>query len=236
MEKTHLPLNSLGSQVPGTPVLPFLWVRTIPMATPKLQGQLGNVVLVRATTREEGTKMVDNRLGLPRYHPILEVRKLGCGGVQPLLQSHTAGSEPIPGGEASLQGWQAVHAGHRALLMCTFPASSFDHAAPACHFLPWLLAPLHSPHHLIALGTAPPLQVPVLKPMDLMVEVSPRRVFANGHTYHINSISVNSDCETYMSADDLRINLWHLAITDRSFSILSSCGQGASGWGRLAQL
>lgn len=23
-----------------------------------------------------------------------------------------------------------------------------------------------------------------------------------------------------MSADDLRINLWHLAITDRSFSIL----------------
>lgn len=65
-------------------------------------------------------------------------------------------------------------------------------------------------------------QVPVLKPMDLMVEVSPRRVFANAHTYHVNSISVNSDYETYMSADDLRINLWHLDITDRSFSIL--CG------------
>ncbi|KAL7976402.1 hypothetical protein Chor_015466 [Crotalus horridus] len=53
-----------------------------------------------------------------------------------------------------------------------------------------------------------------------MVEVSPRKVFANGHTYHVNSISVNSDCETYMSADDLRINLWHLAITDRSFNIV----------------
>uniref|UniRef100_A0ACB8E635 Serine/threonine-protein phosphatase 2A 55 kDa regulatory subunit B gamma isoform n=1 Tax=Sphaerodactylus townsendi TaxID=933632 RepID=A0ACB8E635_9SAUR len=64
------------------------------------------------------------------------------------------------------------------------------------------------------------LKVPVLKPMDLMVEVSPRRIFANGHTYHVNSISVNSDCETYMSADDLRINLWHLAITDRSFNIV----------------
>ncbi|KPP68150.1 hypothetical protein Z043_113192 [Scleropages formosus] len=67
-------------------------------------------------------------------------------------------------------------------------------------------------------STVTSLQVPVLKPMDLMVEVSPRRVFANAHTYHVNSISVNSDCETYMSADDLRINLWHLAITDRSFS------------------
>lgn len=63
-------------------------------------------------------------------------------------------------------------------------------------------------------------QVPVLIPMDLMVEASPRRVFANAHTYHINSISVNSDNETYLSADDLRINLWHLEITDRSFSIL----------------
>lgn len=58
--------------------------------------------------------------------------------------------------------------------------------------------------------------------MDLMVEASPRRVFANAHTYHINSISVNSDNETYLSADDLRINLWNLEITDRSFSILKS--------------
>lgn len=53
-----------------------------------------------------------------------------------------------------------------------------------------------------------------------MVEASPRRIFANAHTYHINSISVNSDQETYLSADDLRINLWHLEITDQSFSIL----------------
>lgn len=64
------------------------------------------------------------------------------------------------------------------------------------------------------------LRVPVLKPMELMVEASPRRIFANAHTYHINSISVNSDQETYLSADDLRINLWHMEITDQSFSIL----------------
>ena len=64
-------------------------------------------------------------------------------------------------------------------------------------------------------------QVPVLRPMDLMVEATPRRVFANAHAYHINSISVNSDYETYMSADDLRINLWNFEITNQSFSILS---------------
>ncbi|EHB10252.1 Serine/threonine-protein phosphatase 2A 55 kDa regulatory subunit B alpha isoform [Heterocephalus glaber] len=53
-----------------------------------------------------------------------------------------------------------------------------------------------------------------------MVEASPRRIFTNAHTYHINSISINSDYETYLSADDLQINLWHLEITDRSFNIL----------------
>lgn len=72
------------------------------------------------------------------------------------------------------------------------------------------------------------LQVPVLKPMELMVEASPRRVFANAHTYHVNSISVNSDAETYLSADDLRINLWNLDITDCSFSILQLRGSEAS--------
>lgn len=64
------------------------------------------------------------------------------------------------------------------------------------------------------------LRVPCLKQTELMVEASPRRVFANAHTYHINSISVNSDQETYLSADDLRINLWHLEITDQSFNIV----------------
>ncbi|CAG9818560.1 unnamed protein product [Phaedon cochleariae] len=68
--------------------------------------------------------------------------------------------------------------------------------------------------------TVSALRVPIIKPMELMVEASPRRIFANAHTYHINSISVNSDQETYLSADDLRINLWHLEITDQSFNIV----------------
>lgn len=49
----------------------------------------------------------------------------------------------------------------------------------------------------------------------------PRRVYANAHAYHINSISLNSDGETYISSDDLRINLWNLSISDQSFSILN---------------
>ena len=44
------------------------------------------------------------------------------------------------------------------------------------------------------------LRVPVLKPMELMVEASPRRIFANAHTYHINSISVNSDQVRYLGS------------------------------------
>jgi serine/threonine-protein phosphatase 2A regulatory subunit B len=53
---------------------------------------------------------------------------------------------------------------------------------------------------------------------DTIVAAVPRKVYANAHAYHINSISINSDGETYMSADDLRINLWNLNISDQSFS------------------
>ncbi len=63
------------------------------------------------------------------------------------------------------------------------------------------------------------INIPIVKYMDRTeVEAVPKRVFANAHTYHINSISLNSDQETFMSADDLRINLWHIEITNQSFS------------------
>lgn len=57
---------------------------------------------------------------------------------------------------------------------------------------------------------------------DTIVAAVPRKVYANAHAYHINSISINSDGETYMSADDLRVNLWNLNISDQSFSELLS--------------
>ena len=53
---------------------------------------------------------------------------------------------------------------------------------------------------------------------DNIIAAVPRKVYANAHAYHIHSISVNSDQETYISADDLRVNLWNLNISDQSFS------------------
>ncbi|KAI3942532.1 hypothetical protein MKW98_013184 [Papaver atlanticum] len=47
-----------------------------------------------------------------------------------------------------------------------------------------------------------------------------RRVFAHAHDYHINSIANNSDGETFISADDLRINLWNLEVSNQSFNIV----------------
>lgn len=64
------------------------------------------------------------------------------------------------------------------------------------------------------------LRVPRTTSVGTTVTAVPRRVFSNAHAYHINSLSVNSDGESYMSADDLRINLWNLEITDHSFNIV----------------
>lgn len=68
--------------------------------------------------------------------------------------------------------------------------------------------------------SAKPLRLPKVSTVETLLASKCRRVYANAHTYHINSISVNSDQETFISADDLRINLWHLDVTDQSFNIV----------------
>ena len=62
------------------------------------------------------------------------------------------------------------------------------------------------------------LRLPRTTQQDNIIAAIPRKVYANAHAYHIHSISVNSDQETYISADDLRINLWNLNISNQSFS------------------
>ncbi|KAK0586664.1 hypothetical protein LWI29_010409 [Acer saccharum] len=47
-----------------------------------------------------------------------------------------------------------------------------------------------------------------------------RKVYGHAHDFNINSISNNSDGETFISADDLRINLWNLEISDQCFNIV----------------
>lgn len=64
------------------------------------------------------------------------------------------------------------------------------------------------------------IKLPKLSYHDTITAAQPKKVFANAHAYHINSISVNSDQETFISSDDLRINLWNLGIEDQSFNIV----------------
>ena len=64
------------------------------------------------------------------------------------------------------------------------------------------------------------LRLPSVHSTDVVFSARCRRLYGNQHAYHINSLSVNSDCETFISADDLRINLWHLESSGSSFNIV----------------
>jgi serine/threonine-protein phosphatase 2A regulatory subunit B len=50
------------------------------------------------------------------------------------------------------------------------------------------------------------------------VVVKPDLVFEGGHSYNINGIAFNSDGETFISSDDLRINLWNVGIKNEALS------------------
>uniref|UniRef100_A0A1J3H8P3 Serine/threonine-protein phosphatase 2A 55 kDa regulatory subunit B n=2 Tax=Noccaea caerulescens TaxID=107243 RepID=A0A1J3H8P3_NOCCA len=69
-------------------------------------------------------------------------------------------------------------------------------------------------------GGIPSLQLPVTTSYETSPVARCRRVYTHAHDYHINSISNNSDGETFISADDLRINLWNLEISNQSFNIV----------------
>ncbi|KAJ6743466.1 SERINE/THREONINE-PROTEIN PHOSPHATASE 2A 55 KDA REGULATORY SUBUNIT B [Salix viminalis] len=69
-------------------------------------------------------------------------------------------------------------------------------------------------------GGAPSLHLPVMTSIETSLVPRCRRIYAHAHDYHINSISNNSDGETFISADDLRINLWNLEISNQSFNIV----------------
>lgn len=64
------------------------------------------------------------------------------------------------------------------------------------------------------------LRLPSYREIDRTFVATPRRTFFEAHDYRINSLSINSDLETFITADDLRINLWHIEVPDQSFSIL----------------
>ncbi|WOL00404.1 serine/threonine protein phosphatase [Canna indica] len=94
-------------------------------------------------------------------------------------------------------------------------------------------------------GGFPSLRLPlVVTSQETNLIARCRRTYAHAHDYHINSISNNryvskhafvmsfnktnhwvfllspSDGETLVSADDLRINLWNLEISNQSFNIV----------------
>lgn len=64
------------------------------------------------------------------------------------------------------------------------------------------------------------LKVPSVNKAENVIAHTPKKIFANAHAYHINSISFNTDGETFLSADDLRINLWHVNHQKESHNIV----------------
>lgn len=53
------------------------------------------------------------------------------------------------------------------------------------------------------------VQLPKIECDDIITAAISRRIYQNGHKFHIHSLDINVDCETFISADDLFINLWH---------------------------
>ncbi|EGG22953.1 hypothetical protein DFA_05083 [Cavenderia fasciculata] len=48
-----------------------------------------------------------------------------------------------------------------------------------------------------------------------------KRTYENEEIFNINSISINSDCQTFISSDELRVYLWDLNVNQQCFNIIN---------------
>ena len=62
------------------------------------------------------------------------------------------------------------------------------------------------------------LKIPKLKKGEKTVSTQLKRSFQNAHDYHINSLSQCADNEHFLSADDLRVNIWNISISGEVYS------------------
>jgi len=69
-------------------------------------------------------------------------------------------------------------------------------------------------------GAGKGLRLPLMAARERVVTATPKRTYSNAHAYHINSIALNSDGESFMSCDDLRLNLWNLNYNSSCFNIV----------------
>jgi serine/threonine-protein phosphatase 2A regulatory subunit B len=76
-------------------------------------------------------------------------------------------------------------------------------------------------HKLAQTDVSIPITLPkTMRKGQPAITAAPKRVYPNAHAYHIHSISTSPDGEIFLSADDLRINIWDLNRSDQSFNIV----------------
>jgi len=81
-----------------------------------------------------------------------------------------------------------------------------------------LLKPLYG-HDKAPVENIESLKIPRLNTTEILTAAIPRRTYTFAHTYHINSLTLSSDKEHFVSADDLRINLWNIETSSHTFCI-----------------
>uniref|UniRef100_A0A7S0P3H7 Serine/threonine-protein phosphatase 2A 55 kDa regulatory subunit B n=1 Tax=Calcidiscus leptoporus TaxID=127549 RepID=A0A7S0P3H7_9EUKA len=77
---------------------------------------------------------------------------------------------------------------------------------------PWVTAPTAAGERV--------LRLPQVSTCERVVTATPKRTFSNAHAYHINSIALCCDGESFLSGDDLRLNLWNLNVNTSSFTVV----------------
>ena len=64
------------------------------------------------------------------------------------------------------------------------------------------------------------LTIPRTKLLGESIEGFCKKVYKGAHDFHINALTMNTDGETFLSSDDLRINIWNIENVNEVYNVL----------------
>ncbi len=63
--------------------------------------------------------------------------------------------------------------------------------------------------------------LPATAPLHAMTVAQCKQSYRGAHTYHVHSVAACADRATFISADDLSVNMWHYEHPDQSFALVN---------------
>lgn len=84
----------------------------------------------------------------------------------------------------------------------------------------WKVGTVFKKEAVLPISTGPKIVVPKTRVVNKYYQNNLKQTYANLHNYHINSVTLASNRQHFITADDLRVYLWNIELPHQAFNLV----------------